>query len=85
MVAKEFFVNYYNFNTIWVQHTSIHPCKKLLVIKSKKVIVKVSYKNLLINSEPDLDPKEIFAAPRGWSRSERNNFGSATLAVTDFK
>jgi hypothetical protein len=61
--------------------TCINPCKKVLVLKSKKVNVKVSYK---IDSE------------HGWSRSchsdfrllgagdgaERNNFGSATLVVT---
>jgi hypothetical protein len=47
MVAKEVFVNYHNFNPIWVQHAR----KKVLVLKSKKVpLVKVvSYK---IYSEP---------------------------------
>jgi hypothetical protein len=41
MVAKEVIVNYYNFNSIWGT-TYINPCKKLLVLKEKKVIIKVS-------------------------------------------
>jgi hypothetical protein len=55
--AKIVFVNYYNFKPTWVQHASIHP-KKVLV-KSKKVIVKVSYKYY---SEPE--PHCGFAAPQ---------------------
>jgi hypothetical protein len=41
--------------------TCINPCKKALVIKSKKVTVKVSY---TIYSEPGLEPepKEIISA-----------------------
>ncbi len=45
MVAKEVFVNFYNFNPIWVQHASIHVKKvPVPVLKEKKIIVKVSYK-----------------------------------------
>ncbi len=35
MVAKEFFVNYHNFNPIWVHHASVY-VKKVLIFKSKK-------------------------------------------------
>ncbi len=53
MVAKEFFVNYYNFNPICVQHASIHvksnQCKKYwYVLKSKKVIATGLVKHHLI-------------------------------------
>jgi hypothetical protein len=41
MVAKEFFGIDHNFNPIWVQHASIL-VKKVLVLESKKVFVKVS-------------------------------------------
>ncbi len=37
--------------------TCINPCKKVLALKSKKVIVKVSYK---IYSEPALEPESQF-------------------------
>ncbi len=59
MVAKEVFVNYHNFNPIWVQDASIF---KSTGTQVKMVIVKVSYK---IYSEPEL--QFGFAAP--WSRS----------------
>jgi hypothetical protein len=60
MVAKEVYVNYYNFNPIWIQHASIQ-VKKVLVLKSKMLIVKVSY---MIYSETESEPKEIFSAPQ---------------------
>ena len=68
MVAKEVFVKYYNFNPIWVQHASIH-VKNVLVLKSKKVIFKVSYKSY---SESGLlpEPQFGFAAPRSRSRKK---------------
>jgi hypothetical protein len=53
MVAKEVFLNYYNFNPI-LGTTCINPCNKVLVLKSKRVIVKVSYK---IYSEPWMEPE----------------------------
>jgi hypothetical protein len=53
LVTKEDFVNYYNFNPIWIQHASIQ-VKKVLVSKSKKVIAKISY---MIYSEPESEPK----------------------------
>jgi hypothetical protein len=54
MVPKEVFVNYHNFNLIWVQHLSIH-VKKYWYSSKKKVFAKVSsYK---ISSEPKLDPE----------------------------
>jgi hypothetical protein len=33
MVAKELFVNYHNFNPIWVQHASIHVKKYWTQVK----------------------------------------------------
>ncbi len=66
MVAKEVFVNYYNFNSIWVQYASIL-VKSILVIRSKKVIVKVSHKFYM---ESRLEPEKIFAAPRSRSRKK---------------
>jgi hypothetical protein len=72
MLAKEVFVNYYNFNPIWVQHASKNPCKKVVVIQPKRVIVKVSLLSYTFFSEPGLEPelepgpepKEIFLAPQ---------------------
>jgi hypothetical protein len=62
MVAKEVFVNYYNFNPFWV-----HPRKEVLVLKSKKVIVKVSSEpGLEPETELELEPKEIISAPQHW-------------------
>jgi hypothetical protein len=68
MVAKEVFINYYSSNPIWVQHASIH-VKNVLVLKSKKVIFKVSYKSY---SESGLlpEPQFGFAAPRSRSRKK---------------
>jgi hypothetical protein len=44
MVAKEVFVNFYNFNPISLFGTTCsNPCKKVLELKSRKVIVKVRY------------------------------------------
>jgi hypothetical protein len=78
MFAEEVFVKYYNFNpnSNWVQHASTHV--KNLVLKSNKVIGKISCK---IYSEPGLteagatirmcgsaetesEPKEMFSAPQ---------------------
>jgi hypothetical protein len=74
MIAKKVFVNYHNFNLIWVQHASIH-VKRFWYSSKKKVFVKVSsYK---IYSEPGLEPEQQpqigFAAPwsRGRSRSRK--------------
>jgi hypothetical protein len=76
MVAKEVFLNYYNFNPI-LGTTCINPCNKVLVLKSKRVIVKVSYK---IYSEPGLkpelepEPQFGFAALQSRSRSQKRHF-----------
>jgi hypothetical protein len=59
-------MNYYNFKT-HLGTTCINPWKKVLVLKSKKVIVKVYNK---IYSEP----KEIFEALRSRSRSRKKYF-----------
>ncbi len=68
MVSKEVCENYYNVSPIWVQHASIH-VKKVRVLKSKKVIVKVCYK---MYSEPLLEPesesKEIIS-PRNTAKN----------------
>ncbi len=61
MVAKEVFVNYYNFNPIWVQHVSIH-------VKSTGTQVKKGHcqgilKNLF-GAEAGTEPIEIFSAPQ---------------------
>jgi hypothetical protein len=67
MVAKEFFLKYYNFNPI-LGTTCINPCNKVLVLKSKRVIVKVSYKMF---SKPGVKPEPKI-----------NIFGSATLLTS---
>ncbi len=75
--GEQFFINYYNFNPFWGT-PCINPGRKVLVLKSKEVTVKVSYK---IYSEPGMEPepesKEIFAAPRSRSQNKffrlRNN------------
>jgi hypothetical protein len=51
MIVKEIMVNYYNFNP-FLGTTCINPCNKVLVLKSKNVIVRVSNK---IYSEPGGD------------------------------
>ena len=66
MVAREVFVKYYSFNPIKVQHSSIH-VKKVLVLKSKKIIVKVLY---LIKFIRMVEPQFGFAALRSRSRKK---------------
>jgi hypothetical protein len=51
MVSEVVFLNYYNFNHI-LGTTCINPCNKVLVLKSKNVVVRVSNK---IYSEPGGD------------------------------
>jgi hypothetical protein len=72
MVAEEVFVNYYNFNPIWVHNASIYVKKSWY---SKNVIVKIPY-----------IVKFIRGWSRSWSRSrnsaERTIFGSATVHPT---
>jgi hypothetical protein len=77
MVAKEVSGNYHNFSPIWVPHASIH-VKKYWYSSQKRYLSRYLVK---------------FIRSRGWSRSrnsdlflrgagaERNNFGSATLAI----
>ncbi len=74
MVANEVFVNYYNFNPIWLQHASIH-VEKYWYSRQKKVIVKVTYKIYSepgLKPEPELEPEAQFgfAAPRSRSRKK---------------
>jgi hypothetical protein len=71
MIPNEVFVNYYNFNPIWVQHASIHGKK---YTKMKKVIVKASYKKFYSWSRKKYLP--WIGAGVG---AERNIFGSAIL------
>ena len=76
MVGKGVFVNYYNLYPIWLQNASIH-VKKVLVLKSKMVIVKVPFLGIFIRSrgcsrsrsiEPDPEPQFGLAAQRSRSR-----------------
>ncbi len=78
MVANEIFVNYYNFNPIWVQNASIH-VRKYTDARVKKGNCQGMLLNLFSggagagdairicgSAEPELepDPKEIFSAPQ---------------------
>jgi hypothetical protein len=77
MVAKEVFVNYYNFSPIWVQHASIHvkysgtqvkkgKCQGIFLIKfiQSRGAGAGAANQICGSAEPESEPKEISSPPQ---------------------